>query len=145
MLLENEIAKKILDASFKIHREYGPGLLESVYERLLVHELIKMGLSVRQHVPIQLKLDGLDIGTAFYADLIINDLAIIEIKSVEFMSAVHPKQLRTYLKVSNLRLGLLINFGGALLKDNVVRIVNNLPDEKGYVQKRARPHLRQPK
>ncbi len=123
---ENKIATLILDACFKIHRKLGPGLFESVYEEILEHELTKMDLGVKRQVPIPVIWEDLKMDHGFRADLIIEDKVIVEIKSVENIAPVHQKQVLTYLRLTDLRLGLLINFNEALLKDGIQRIVNNL-------------------
>ena len=125
-MTENEIAKIIVDAAYQIHKKYGPGLLESVYEALLFHELSKRGLKVTRQVVIPLIHDGIVIEESFRADLIVEDLVIIELKSVEKIASVHPKQLLTYLKLTNLKLGLLVNFNVELIKNGITRIVNKL-------------------
>lgn len=123
---ENEIAKLILDAAFKIHKDTGPGLLESVYEELLAFELGKMGLAQKRQVGIPLMYESVKMDIGFRADLIVEGKVIIELKSIEAILDVHKKQLLTYLKLSGLKLGLLINFNVSLLKDGIVRIVNKL-------------------
>ena len=125
-MTENEIATLILDSCFKIHRKLGPGLFESVYEEILEHELTKMDLGVKRQTPVPVIWEGLKMDHGFRADLIIEDKVIVEIKSVEAIAPVHQKQVLTYLKLTDLRLGLLINFNEALLKDGIQRIVNNL-------------------
>ena len=125
---ENEIAEIVLDKAFKIHRKLGAGLLESVYERLLCYELQKEGLLVQSQVPITIMYDDLEIDNAFRADLVVNNKVILEIKSLERINNAHKKQLLTYLKLSGLKLGLLLNFGSSLLKNGIVRTVNNLPE-----------------
>ena len=123
---ENELSRIIVDISYRIHRKLGPGLLESVYEAILFYELSSLNLKVERQksIPILWKEIQLDIG--FRSDLIVENKVIIEIKSVEQISNVHPKQLLTYLKVTKLKLGLLINFNKALIKNGITRIVNNL-------------------
>jgi GxxExxY protein len=123
---ENEIAQKTLDAAFRIHRELGPGLLESVYEVILARELSKSGLSVVRQQSVPFQFEDMVFDEGFRADLVINGLVIIEIKSVEKLIPVHAKQLLTYLKLTKLKLGLLINFNEALLKDGIKRVVNGL-------------------
>ena len=108
----------------RIHRELGPGLLESVYTVILQRELQGLGYSVDREVPVPVSYKGNKFEMGFRADLIVEDKLIIELKSAEKLAAVHGKQLLTYLKVTGLRLGLLINFGGALLKDGIRRIAN---------------------
>ena len=125
-MTENRIATLILDACFKIHRELGPGLFESVYEEILEYEFIKMGLEVKRQYPVAVFWDDLKLDIGFRADLIVEDKVIIEIKSVKKIEAVHQKQLLTYLRLTDLKLGLLINFNEALLKTGIQRIVNGL-------------------
>jgi GxxExxY protein len=125
---ENEIAKIIVDVAYKIHVALGPGLLESAYEIVMEHELLKRGLAIRRQVDVPIEYDGIKIETAFRADLIVNDLVIIELKSVEQIHPVHAKQLLTYLKLTNKKLGLLINFNVPLIKNGITRIVNGLPE-----------------
>lgn len=126
---ENEVAKLIVDAAYHIHVKLGPGLLESVYESVLAYELRKRGLSVVRQQPIPVVYDDLHFDEGFRADLIVNDLVIIELKSVEKVHPVHKKQLLTYLRLADRRLGLLINFGEALIKDGISRIANNMKDD----------------
>jgi GxxExxY protein len=123
---ENEISKMIVDSAFKIHTTLGPGLLESVYESILAYELTKRGLTVTTQQPIPVVYDGVKLDLGFRADLIVNGTVVVEVKSVEAIAPVHAKQLRTYLKLTNLKLGLLINFNVNLIKDGITRVVNNL-------------------
>ena len=123
---ENEIAKIIVDACFKIHTTLGPGLLESVYEAILIRELQNRGLQVARQSPIPITWENMQFDEGFRADLIVNGLVIIELKSVERFAPVHAKQLLTYLKLSGLKLGLLVNFGEELIKNGIKRIVNGL-------------------
>ena len=125
-MTENELSKIIVDASFKIHKTLGAGLFESVYEEVLNYELTKRGLTVERQKTIPVIYEGIKMPIGFKADLIINNKVIIELKSVETLSKVHYKQLLTYLKLTGLKLGLLINFNEALIKDGIHRIVNNL-------------------
>lgn len=123
----NDLTQKIIGASVEVHREIGPGLLESVYEKLLCYELIKAGLIIKTQVPIPVHYDNkrfTDIG--FRADVIVNNQVLIEIKSTEGIAPVHYKQVLTYLRLSNLKIGLLINFNEEILIKGVKRIVNNL-------------------
>ncbi len=122
----NQISGAILDRALFLHRRFGPGLLESVYEEVLSYELTKCGLSCARQVVVPLHHESLLLRTAFRADLVVEGCVIVEIKSVEMLLPVHGKQLLTYLKLSGFRLGLLINFNVALLKDGFVRIVNGL-------------------
>lgn len=126
-MTENKVAEIIVDACFKIHTTLGPGLLESVYEAVLAHELQKRGLSVVRQFSLPVVYDGLVLDEGFRADLIVEDLVIIELKSVEVIAPVHKKQLNTYLRLSGKRLGLLINFGANLIKDGITRIANGMP------------------
>jgi GxxExxY protein len=125
-LTENEVAKIVVDAAFKVHTALGPGLLESVYEAVLAHELGARGLRVHRQVPIPIEYDGIRFDEAFRADLLVDDLVIVELKSIEVVRPVHKKQLLTYLRLSRRRLGLLLNFGAPLIKDGITRVVNGL-------------------
>ena len=118
------IAKDVVDASMKLHMTLGPGLLESVYTAILQKKLQERGYQVEREVPIPIEYEGLQFELGFRADLIINGCFIVELKSVEKLAPVHAKQLLTYLKVTNSRLGLLIKVGEALLKDGIKRIAN---------------------
>ena len=126
MITENEIAKEIVDAAYKIHSRLGPGLLESVYETILEDELKKRGLQIDRQVAIPVVYEAIHMEAGFRADLIVGGKVIIEIKSIEAIAPVHKKQLLTYLRLADKRLGLLINFNVALIKDGISRIVNNL-------------------
>ncbi len=128
-MTENEIAKIIVDVAFKIHTMFGPGLLESVYAALLAYELRKRGLDVQVEQPIPVIYESVRLELGFRADLISEGKVIVELKSVEQLAEVHKKQLLTYLKLRGLKLGLLINFGGALMKGNITRIANGLEDK----------------
>lgn len=123
---ENEIAKIIVNTCYTIHVEMGPGLLESVYEEILCFELIEKGLKVERQKGIPVFWNNKKMNLGFRADLIVEDKVIIELKSVEVIAPVHPKQLLTYLKLTDLKLGLLINFNVPLIKNGITRIVNNL-------------------
>ena len=123
---ENEIATKVLDICFDIHRKLGPGLLESVYEEILCYELAKRGIPFERQKSIPVYWDGVKMGIGFRSDVIVSGKVIVELKSVENMSPVFPKVVLTYLKITGLKLGLLINFHEKLLKDGISRIVNNL-------------------
>lgn len=126
---ENPISKEIVDAAYKIHTTLGPGLLESVYEVVLTHELKKRGLRVERQVPVPIEYDGIRFEEGFRLDLLVDDKVIVEIKSIEEVSNVHKKQLLTYLKLKGLRLGLLINFNEEVIRTGITRIVNGLEDE----------------
>ena len=123
---ENQIATIIVDAAYKIHSTLGPGLLESVYQATLVYELQKRGLSVDQQVGLPVYYEGLKLEVGYRVDLIVSDKVIIEIKSVEALAPVHKRQLLTYLRLANLRLGLLINFNVERIKQGLHRVVNGL-------------------
>jgi GxxExxY protein len=126
LMHENEISGIIVDAAFKVHTTLGPGLLESVYEIVLAYELEKRGLNVvvQQAIPVIYEEVKLELG--FRADIIVNNKFVIEVKSVEVIAPVHPIQLRTYLRLLDLKLGLFINFNVPLIKDGIQRVVNNL-------------------
>lgn len=126
IVTENEIAKVIVDAAYKIHTTLGPGLLESVYEQVLAHELEKRNLKVIRQLPIPIVYESVKLAEGFRADLMVENKVIVELKSVEIIAPVHKKQLITYLRLADKRLGLLINFGSALIKDGITRIVNGL-------------------
>jgi GxxExxY protein len=128
-MTENAIAKEIVDAAFRIHTTLGPGLLESVYQTVLAYELGRRGLRVVSQQTVPVVYDGIRIDTGFRADLMVEDKVIVEIKSVEVLLPVHKKQLLTYLRLADKRLGLLINFQVALIKAGITRIVNGLEDD----------------
>lgn len=125
-MTENELSKIIVDVSYKIHKRLGPGLLESVYETILFHELSKKGLKIERQKPIPIIWDGIYLDIGFRSDLIVENKVIIEIKSVEQISNVHLKQLLTYIRITDLKLGLLINFNEALIKNGIKRVANGL-------------------
>jgi GxxExxY protein len=137
-MTENAIAKEIVDAAFHIHMALGPGLLESVYDAVLAYELGRRGLRTVRQQPIPVIYEAIRIDTGFRADLIVEDKVIVEVKSVEILAPVHKKQLLTYLRLADKRLGLLINFHVALIKDGITRIVNGLEEES-----HAKPQSRQ--
>ena len=126
LMNENELSKIIVNACYKIHTKLGPGLLESVYEAILYFELTKLGLIVERQKPIPVVWEEIHLDIGFRLDLIVENKVIIEIKSVQQISNVHLKQLLTYLKITDLKLGLLVNFNEALIKDGIKRVVNNL-------------------
>ena len=136
-MTENDIAKQIVDAAFRIHTTLGPGLLESVYQAVLAYELTQRGLrtSSQQAIPVVYGTVRIDIG--FRADLMVEDRVIVELKSVEEVAPVHKKQLLTYLRLADKRLGLLINFNTALIKNGISRIVNGL-EEESHAKPRSR-------
>jgi GxxExxY protein len=116
-MTENEIAQQIVDAAYKIHRALGRGLLESAYQALLIYELQKRGLKVESEKEVPIIYESLRLHTGFRADLMVEDKVIVELKSVEQTAPVHKKQLLTYLRLADKRLGLLVNFGAALIKE----------------------------
>ena len=126
---ENQIGELLIAAGIEVHRALGPGWLESVYEAVLAYELKKRGLTVRRQVPIPIHYDALTFDEGFRSDLIVHDRVIVELKSVAQLSPAHRKQLQSYLRLAGLRLGYLLNFGEALLRDGIVRAVNGLPDK----------------
>jgi GxxExxY protein len=126
-MTENEISRQIVDAAFQIHTRLGPGLLESVYEVLMAHELRKRGLRAERQVPVRIAYDGIVFDEGFRADLIVEDLVIVELKSVERTAPVHGKQVLTYLRLTGKRLGMLVNFGEALIKHGIERVANGVP------------------
>jgi GxxExxY protein len=123
---ENEIAKIAVDVCFKIHQQYGPGLFETVYEEIFCYEWCKTGIPFTRQQAIPLVHEQIKMEIGFRADIIIDNKVIIELKSIEALAPVHYKQLLTYLKLTNLKLGLLINFNVNLIKDGIHRIVNKL-------------------
>lgn len=125
---ENDVAKIVVNSCYHIHKNLGPGLLEIVYEAVLLHELTKQGLKVRRQVPIPVIWENVTIQEGFRADLIVEELVIVEIKSVEKLAPVHGKQLLTYLRLTDKHLGILVNFSGFFLKGNIKRVVNDLKE-----------------
>ncbi len=121
----NNLGAIILDAAITVHRELGPGLLESAYELALARELVLRGVNVKTQIPVELMYKDISLGKAYVMDLLVEDEIIIEIKSVEVMNPVYTAQLITYLKLANKKLGYLINFNVPLLKDGFKRIVHN--------------------
>lgn len=128
MIHVEELARIAVDAGLELHKEIGPGLLESVYEALLASSLAQRGIKVDRQKPIELRYAGLVFAEGFRADLMLDDKLIIEVKSVDRVVPVHGKQLLTYLRLLNLPLGLLMNFGGATFREGVKRVVNQHTD-----------------
>ena len=120
-----DISYEIIGCAYEVYRTLGPGLLESVYQKALVQELKLRGFKVKSEVNIEINYKGVNVGSDLRLDIIVNDTIIIELKSVETILPIHKKQLLTYLRLTNLQLGLLINFNTNLLKDGITRIVNN--------------------
>lgn len=125
-MTENELAGEIVNAAFKIHTTLGPGLLESVYETTLAHELEKRGIKATRQQPMPVVYETIRMEIGFRADLVVGDKVIVEIKSIEALAPVHRKQLLTYLRLTDKRLGLLINFNVELIREGITRVVNNL-------------------
>jgi GxxExxY protein len=125
---ENEIAKEVVDAAFRIHQQLGPGLLESVYETVLAYELRKRGLHVARQVPVPIVWDELRFDEGFRADLLVESKVLVELKSKEKVIPVDKKQVLTHIRLMNKRLGLLINFGEELIKNGISRVVSGLED-----------------
>ncbi len=123
---ENDISREIVDTAYYIHSKLGPGLLESVYEEIMYYELTKKGLKVDRQKGLPVFWDDLKMDVGFRADLLVENKVIVELKSVENLSVVHPKILLTYLKVTGVKLGLLINFNVPQIKSGITRIVNGL-------------------
>ena len=124
----DEITGLIVDAAYKLHVKLGPGLLETVYELVLAKELEKLGLKVERQKPISFEYDGIYFQDGFRVDLLVEDIVVVELKSVEEMKPVFSKQVLTYLKLMDLPVGLLLNFGAATMKEGLHRIVNNYQD-----------------
>lgn len=131
----DDITEAIIDSAVQIHRALGPGLLESVYTAVLARAIERRGLHVERHKAIRFEYDGMVFEDAFRIDLLVDARVVVELKSVERLAAVHSKQLLTYLRLMNLQVGLLINFGSATLKEGLRRVVNQLPSS-------ASPRLR---
>ncbi len=123
---ENELSREIIGAAIKVHKNLGPGLLESAYEECLFYELKKLQLKVEKQKPMPLIYDDVKLDIGYRIDILVENKVVIEIKSVEVLNDVHLAQVLTYLKLSNCKLGLLINFNVSLLKNGIKRIVNNL-------------------
>ena len=125
-MTENELSKLIVDLCYKIHKRYGPGLFESVYEEIFCYEWIKTNILFSRQQEIVLVHEEIKLGVGFRADVIIDNKVLIEFKSIESLSEVHYKQVQTYLNLTGIKLGLLVNFNVPLIKDGIHRIVNNL-------------------
>ena len=125
-MTENEIGKVVVDAAVQVHRELGPGLLESVYEVILAYELRERGLRVERQVPLAIEYRGIKFEEGFRADIVVEGKVILELKSMDKVNNAHKKQILTYLRLTNMRLGYLLNFGEAMMKDGITRTVNQL-------------------
>jgi len=123
-MTENEIASIIVDCCYKTHTALGPGLLETVYETVLEHELDKHGLAIQRQLAIPVVYEGIHFDNGFRADLVVENKVIVELKSLEKVAPVHKKQLLTYLRLADKKLGLLVNFGEYLIKDGITRVIN---------------------
>lgn len=127
---ENEIGTIVVECAIAVHRELGPGLLESVFETVLAHELQSRGLRVERQVPIPITYRGIHFDEGFRADIVVEGKVILELKSVEAVTPAHKKQIQTYLRLTNCKLGYLLNFGEALMKDGITRAVNHLEENE---------------
>jgi GxxExxY protein len=125
---ENRIGREVVDAAIAVHRELGPGLLETVYEVVLVDELRSRGLLAERQVPIPIVCRGVRFDEGFRADIVVENKVILELKSVERVTSAHKKQVLTYLKLTDMKLGYLLNFGAAMMKGGITRTVNDLPE-----------------
>lgn len=125
-LVENQLSEQIIGAAIEVHKHMGPGLLESVYEECLAYELNLRKISFERQKPVPLHYKGLEVSEMLRLDLLIGGLVVVEIKSVQFLLPIHEAQLMTYLKLTGCKLGLLLNFNTALLKDGIVRMANHL-------------------
>jgi len=123
-MTENEIGKIIVDCAIKLHKELGPGLLETVYEVILAQALKKQGLKIERQISVPIIFDGLQFAEGFRADIIVDGKVIVELKSVETLADAHKKQVLTYLKLTGMKLGYLLNFGEGLMKNGITRIIN---------------------
>ena len=128
-MTENEIGKLVVDSAVMVHRELGPGLLETVYEVILAHELRQRGLRVERQVPISIESRGIKFDEAFRADIVVEGKVVLELKSIEQVTRAHQKQLLTYLRLTGYKLGFLLNFGEALMKKGITRAVNGLDED----------------
>lgn len=123
-MAENEIGKIVVDCAVGLHKALGPGLLESVYEVVLAHELERCGCTVARQVPIPIQYKGIRFEEGFRADMVVEGKVILELKSVEQTTRAHAKQVLTYLRLTGMKLGFLLNFGEALMRDGISRIIN---------------------
>ena len=127
-MTENDIGTIVVDCAITVHRELGPGLLENVYEIALARELQDRGLKVERQVPVSIRYKNIEFDEGFRADIIVHDKVILELKSVEKVTAAHKKQVQTYLRLTGCKLGYLLNFGEDLMKAGITRCVNGLQD-----------------
>ena len=127
---ENQIGRIVVDTAIAVHRGIGPGLLETVYEAVLAKELRERGLTVERQIPIPIEYGGFRFDEGFRADIVVEGKVILELKSIEAINNAHKKQLLTYLMLTGMKLGDLLNFGEALMKDGIIRIVNGLAERE---------------
>jgi len=127
-MTENDVARVVVDAAFKIHSTLGPGLFESVYEAILAYELSSRGIRISRQHPLPVLYESVRMEVGFRADLVVQECVIVEVKSVEALAPIHTQQLLTYLRVADYRLGLLINFNSTLIKNGIRRVVNRLEE-----------------
>jgi GxxExxY protein len=127
-MTENEIGTIVVGSAIEVHRELGPGLLETVYEVVLAHELQQRGLKVERQIPVSIEYKGIKFNEGFRADIIVGGKVVLELKSVEHVIAAHKKQLQTYLRLTGCKLGYLLNFSEALMKHGITRAVNGLEE-----------------
>ena len=127
-MIENEIGGIVVDTAVQVHRDLGPGLLEMVYEVILAHELRQRGLRVERQVPVPIEYRGIKFDEGFRADIIVEGKVILELKSVQTVTNAHKKQLLSYLRLTHMKLGFLLNFGAGLMKDGITRTVNQLDE-----------------
>jgi len=137
-MTENEIGRIVVDAAVKAHRVLGPGLLESVYEVVLARELERRGLPVERQVPVAIEYEGLKFDEGFRADMIVGGKVILELKSVERVTPAHKKQIQTCLRLTDMKLGFLLNFGESLMKDGITRAVNGLEEDRNTSRQDAK-------
>ena len=128
-MTENEIGTIVVETAINVHRELGPGLFETVYEIVMAHELSARGLPAKRQLPIAIVYKGIEFPEAFRADLLVADKVIVELKSLEVINKAHRKQIQTYLRLTGLKLGYILNFGAALMKEGIVRAVNGLEEQ----------------
>jgi GxxExxY protein len=130
-MTENEIGTMVVESAIEIHRELGPGLLESVYEAILADELARRGLKVDRQIPVPIEFKGRHFDEGFRADLVLDEQVVLELKSVERVTPAHKKQIQTYIRLKKCKLGYLLNFGEALMKNGITRAVNGLEEQTG--------------
>ncbi len=129
-MIENEIGRSVVDIAVQMHRESGPGLLETVYEVILTHQLRQRGFQVERQVSIPIEYRGFRFDEGFRADIIVENSVIVELKCVEKLNNAHKKQLLTYLRLTGMHLGFLLNFSESLMKNGIIRTVNGLVEQK---------------